>query len=208
MRWQREGSGSREHGWYRSPPCRSHASRVWGLLRAPAKLLAHLPFMEGPMLPTEKSKPMESPFDLLMSVLPFCSGRCAVPSCQERGAGLTGAGKAWRDGVMSLQSDTDCLDVSLSCLLKMLPCSEGDPESWVSGAEHVFRGEADGRCNSKQSYPCFSDLHYNWRMVSDLPLARCPFSLASLVRLIYSPSLGSFLNIYPSDQSYDRSVAM
>lgn len=114
---------------------------------------------------------MDTPFDPLMSVLPFSSGHRAVPSCRERGAGLIGAGKAWWDGGTWLQSDMDCLDVSLSCPPKTLPCSEGNLESWVSGAEHVFREEADGRCNSKQSYPCFFDLHYDRRMVSDPPLA-------------------------------------
>lgn len=60
---------------------------------------AHMPFPEGPMLPMEKPKPAKSPFDPPMSVLPFSSGHQAVPICQERGEGLTGAGRVWWDMV-------------------------------------------------------------------------------------------------------------
>lgn len=45
-------------------------------------------------------------------------------------------------------------DISLSCLLKKLPLSEGDPES--CGAEHVCEGEAHGRGNApRKATPAF-----------------------------------------------------
>lgn len=124
------------------------------------------------------SKPMVSPFDSLMSMLP--SVLSSLP-------GEGSKADQW-DGGTWLQSNMNCLAVS--------PASVEQNTCW--------EGKPMGDETQSKSYPCFFGLRYNRGMVSDPALATPQLPIFPG----FSSSMGSFLNVYPSDQSYDPTLAM